>query len=302
MTSKAVQLLKLLSCNNTTSQEDVLRALNINAKMLPVLLQQVDNNNRGVVCFDKNSNSYVLSDKLNWLDPDIISQLLHVKQLPNYTIRLIAELDSTNNYMLNCLKRFEDKTIVVTEYQNDGRGRTDKKWSSKIGIDLTVSVLYKFEKHFEFELFPLVVAVAIIRLLKFYRVTTKIKWPNDVYLPNGDKIGGILIESGIRNDNRFIIVGVGLDNIWEFERNKLLVDFIEQLDTIINEYRIFGFGLIRQEWLDNCIHYLKFIEIYQDSKVIDSGININVSTSGKIVIKNMYGIKEYSPTSIKFSL
>lgn len=302
MTSKTVQLLKLLSCNNAISQEDILDVLNITPEMLPVLLQQIDNNNSGLVRLDKNNNSYILSKELNWFDPDLINQLLLARHLGNYKTRLIAELDSTNNYMLNCLDQFEDKTIVVTEYQNNGRGRTDKKWSSKIGIDLTVSLLYEFEKYFEFELFPLVVAVAVVRLLKFYRIAAKIKWPNDVYLANGDKIGGVLIESGVRKGNRFIIVGVGLDNIWGFERNKLLVDFIEQLDIIINEYRIMGFGLIRQEWLDNCIHYLQLIEIYQDGKVIDKGININVSTSGKIVIKNMHGIKEYSPTSIKFSL
>jgi BirA family biotin operon repressor/biotin-[acetyl-CoA-carboxylase] ligase len=52
------------------------------------------------------------------------------------------------------------------------------------------------------------VAGAIQRLAN---VETRVKWPNDVVVPERGKIAGILCEGGGRRDDTFIIAGIGIN-------------------------------------------------------------------------------------------
>lgn len=261
----------------------------------------------------------------NRLSLQRLNALFNLKHLSEYNLVIFQELCSTNSKLLENLELYPHKTILITEKQIQGKGRQQKSWVSEPFVDLTLSILYKFSVDFIHELMPLVMAVAIIRLLKMYGVKAQIKWPNDIYLlANRQKISGILVESRFidnpsLNSNmnnqvspsigstalskflRGVVIGIGLDNIWGYERNELLADLILHVDTVIKEYEIFGFSLLRQEWVDNCIHYMQPIQILQNDKVVDKGICLGLNIDGKIQIKSElanHQIKSYSPTSI----
>ena len=189
--------------------------------------------------------------------------------------------------------------MVIAEYQAGGRGRGQKKWISRVAQDITVSFLYWFDLAFNYELLPLITAVAINRMFKDFKLITKIKWPNDVMLADGTKIGGILIESGINNNMRFVVIGIGIDNNHAIERNLLLVELIRNIDNVIIQYQTFGFELLQREWLDNCIHYQKMVKIIKNGEVIQAGLNAGISSNGALQVQNDQGVvHEYLSNNI----
>ncbi|MFN7094863.1 MAG: biotin--[acetyl-CoA-carboxylase] ligase [Burkholderiales bacterium] len=244
------------------------------------------------------SSSIKLTRNLDWLNPQEIREGLAQLGHTEYTVKILGETLSTNTHIANNLVSLANKAAVIAEYQSKGRGRQDRQWQSKVATDLTVSVLYLFPPQFKFELLPLISAIAVNRLLKQFHLLTKIKWPNDVYTLDGTKIVGILVESGIRNEQRFVIVGIGLDNIIAVKRSELVCHLLNHLDQVIREYSLFGFTLLRQEWLDNCIHYNRKVEIYQNHKLIDSGINSDLTDTGQLIVKSANGVKQYISSNI----
>lgn len=221
----------------------------------------------------------------------------------NYNIIIFPELDSTNTYILNNLNALENNTIIVAELQTAGRGRFANKWNSQKSLGLTLSLLRLFDINLNIETLPLVVATAINRLLKQYHIPNKIKWPNDICDLSGNKIAGILLESGISKNSRYVVLGIGINDSFKVERNLFLASLIKQLDVAINEFLIAGFTLLSNEWLENCIHYNKTVGIYQSGKLVASGINIGLSESGAVLVKTSQNeVLAYISASLRFEV
>lgn len=229
-----------------------------------------------------------------------LGSLLDQSDLSHYNIIIHQQLDSTQMYALNNIHKFADNSVIVCENQISGIGRNGKVWVSRPYKDLMISFVHKFPLELKYDLLPLVIAVAVNRLFRHLQVAAKIKWPNDICLPDKTKVAGVLQSAKTLTNDRYIITGIGLDNIGNWERNKLLAELIKQVNNCLSEYKIFGFAVFRQEWLDNCIHYRKKISLYQAQNLLDSGIHTNLSVDGKIMIKDQNSgiIKEYSGSAI----
>ena len=62
-----------------------------------------------------------------------------------------------------------------------------------------------------FGLVSILSSIGIVEAIKYlYNINTKIKWPNDILAKN-KKIGGILVESKIINDETNIVIGIGIN-------------------------------------------------------------------------------------------
>ena len=236
----------------------------------------------------------------NPFDLNKLNALLALAGLKHYNITIHKQLDSTQSYALEHIEKFSDNSVIVCETQVAGVGRNGKVWTSRPYTDIMVSFVHEFPFEFEYELLPLVIAVALNRLFKYLRVATKIKWPNDIYLPDKTKIAGILQSARVLENKRCIITGIGLNNIANWERNNLLVELIHQINNVLSQYKVFGFTALHQEWLDNCIHHRKMISLYKGNKLLDRGIHIDLSQTGKIRIKdqNSGSVREYSGSAI----
>lgn len=297
--SKIINCLKLLS--KTTNQFELAKKLEINWLEVLELIGKINKIEPGLINTN-NGDGFTLTRKIDWINENKINKCLQTLEQTKYTVKVLPDTLSTNTYILNNLSSLTDKTIVTTEYQSKGRGRADKEWVSKIATDLTVSLLYFFEPEFNYELLPLVAAIGINRLLKQYRILNLIKWPNDIYLLDNSKIAGILLESGIRGDKRFVVMGIGLDNPTNIDRSILLSNLINHMDHVVTEYSVFGFAMFRREWLDNCLHYNKKVNLYQNGKILDSGINVDLTEDGDLVIKSKGLKKQYHGSNISLRI
>lgn len=229
-----------------------------------------------------------------------INQLLVFYGLEDYTVVVHEKLASTNKYAQDNLDQLTNNSVIVCEQQLAGVGRNDKAWLSRAYTDLTVSLIHSFPLDFSYELLPLVIAVAVNRLFKTLAVATKIKWPNDIYLLDKTKVAGILQTAHIQASKRHIITGIGLDNIGSWERNNLLVNLIKQVEATIAEYKTFGFTMLGQEWLDNCIHHRQLISLYKGTNLLDRGIHIDLTSNGGITLQGGLSdnVREYSGSAI----
>jgi len=113
------------------------------------------------------------------------------------SVRRLAEIDSTNRYLLDEARAgAPEGVVVVADYQHAGRGRLGRRWEAPAGSNLLVSVLLRPALAVE-ELHLCTVAVALAAADACERaagLVPQLKWPNDLVV--GDrKLAGILAES-----------------------------------------------------------------------------------------------------------
>jgi len=244
-----------------------------------------------------NQNGYYrVSRNLNYLQTTQLNQLLNQAGLA-YVVHLSDKLESTNGYALNHIEQLLPHTIISCEWQTAGRGRFGRKWLSTLATDLTLSLVYHFPLTVDLAVIPLVIAVALNRLLKNYGLANQIKWPNDIY-SQGTKIAGILVENIIRNQINHTVIGIGYDNIYKWERNQLLADLIINVEHTLREFDLFGFALLRQEWLDNCLHLKKNLTILQNGQIIAAGIHQDINEHGELVLQTATTVHTFASSSI----
>ena len=119
---------------------------------------------------------------------------------------------STNDIAHKLIKKKKIRpTIIVSEKQTKGRGTMGKKWISKKG-NLFLTIFFDMsKKNVDFEEFAVLNAYLLKSILvKKFSNKIKIKWPNDL-LFEGKKICGILQETVIYAEKKFLIIGIGIN-------------------------------------------------------------------------------------------
>lgn len=96
-------------------------------------------------------------------------------------------------------------TLVTAGEQTGGRGRQGRKWVAPPGRALLLSLVLR-ELHEHARLLPLAAGVAVAEVCG---PDACIKWPNDVLLPGGGKVAGILAEG--RPLEGWAVLGIGLN-------------------------------------------------------------------------------------------
>lgn len=180
--------------------------------------------------------------------------------LQNKNIEYFDTISSTNTVLKEralCGER--ENTILVSEYQTQGRGRLGKSFFSPKGCGVYLSYLIRPDiKANDATFITVAAAVAMTRALKeVLKFDTQIKWVNDIYY-NDKKLSGILTEAGIRSDGTldYAVLGVGINiknpqggypeefaykttnieniigKITEYEKCSLIASFINNFDKI----------------------------------------------------------------------
>ena len=119
---------------------------------------------------------------------------------------------STNDIAHKLIKKKKIRpTIILSEKQTKGRGTMGKKWISKKG-NLFLTIFFDMtKKKIDFNKFAVLNAYLLKSILfKNFSDKIKIKWPNDL-LFEGKKICGILQETVISAEKKFLIIGVGIN-------------------------------------------------------------------------------------------
>ncbi len=120
-------------------------------------------------------------------------------QVSGFKVLEYEELDSTNNQAEKLgWSLLEDKMVVLTRKQTQGRGQIGNRWESEPEKNISMTVVFRPEELVAGEQFAIsmVIALGACDFISRYVEGCSVKWPNDIYV--GDKkISGILIEHAI---------------------------------------------------------------------------------------------------------
>lgn len=139
--------------------------------------------------------------------------------LPNFTVEVLQEIDSSNTELMRRAKAGQiEPILLVAEKQTAGRGRLGREWHDlaeraetlpaltfSLGLPLAPA---------DWSGLSLAVGLSIAQTL---HPEIGLKWPNDLWL-NDRKLAGILIETCAVGQARYVVVGVGI-NITEPAEN-----------------------------------------------------------------------------------
>lgn len=136
---------------------------------------------------------------------------------PHRSFRVVrlAEVDSTNRYVLDAAHAGEPEgLVVVADHQSAGRGRLGRTWEAAPGSSLLLSVLLRPRRRVD-ELHLCTAAVALAMADAVREVagfTPDLKWPNDLVV-EGRKLAGVLAEAdlGASGVVRAVVVGIGIN-------------------------------------------------------------------------------------------
>ena len=137
--------------------------------------------------------------------------------LPNFTVEILPEIDSTNTELVRRARAGQtDPILLVAERQTAGRGRLGRQWQSDLSggqTTLCFSVGMPLAPP-DWSGLSLAVGVAVAQSL---HADIRLKWPNDLWYQNR-KLAGILIETaampgvaGGSASSRYAVVGVGIN-------------------------------------------------------------------------------------------
>lgn len=130
-----------------------------------------------------------------------------------FTILRFDSLPSTNTEAARQAARGASEGLcVVAREQTEGRGRQQRRWSSPADAGLYFSIILR--PQLEMRAWPLLSLMAALAvedaLSDVCRLSTDIKWPNDLYA-GGRKLCGILAETVETVTGRACILGIGIN-------------------------------------------------------------------------------------------
>ena len=134
------------------------------------------------------------------------------------TLIYFPELDSTNRFAAYLVSKTRPRpgTVILTDFQHEGRGQNGRSWYGSKGKNLYFTLILRpsLEARHAYIInaaFALAIRRSVEACLGPDPLTCSIKWPNDV-LCDGKKIAGILIQNVIQGKNvRYMLAGVGLN-------------------------------------------------------------------------------------------
>ena len=131
-----------------------------------------------------------------------------------FKIFKFKKVESTNNSAIRILRNSDiDYGMVIANEQKSGRGQYGKKWISYNG-NLFISFFYKLN-HLTISLkqITLINCLLVKKLISiYYKKKITYKKPNDLLI-NKKKICGILQEKISKHNNKYLIVGIGINLI-----------------------------------------------------------------------------------------
>jgi BirA family biotin operon repressor/biotin-[acetyl-CoA-carboxylase] ligase len=122
------------------------------------------------------------------------------------------KVKSTNNTAIRLIRRGIDSGVVSADAQTKGKGQRGNKWISKKG-NLFISIFFKVNNKLSLKKITNI-NLSIIKKIISSQIGEKIyiKLPNDILIYK-KKVSGILQEIMYKNNNKYLIVGIGINVI-----------------------------------------------------------------------------------------
>jgi len=205
-------------------------------------------------------------------------------------IKYFETISSTNEYLKE--NNNEHGFVVVSNEQSKGKGRLGRVWNSNKNDGLYISILLK--PSIEIQRIPFITIIAgssIIKALNNLNIEANIKWPNDIII-NNKKIGGILSELIIKNNEKNVIVGIGIN----IKARRFDDELKEKATSIENE----GYEVLKEDLIKNILEeFNKLYCEYVDNFDVKTIIDIHRKNSA-IINKNIYVINKDKKELMKY--
>jgi len=122
------------------------------------------------------------------------------------------KVKSTNNTAIRLIRKGIDSGVVSANVQTKGKGQRGNKWISKKG-NLFISIFFKVNSKLSLKKIT-TINLSILKKIISSQIVGKIyiKLPNDILIYK-KKVSGILQEIMYKNNNKYLIVGIGINII-----------------------------------------------------------------------------------------
>ena len=122
------------------------------------------------------------------------------------------KVKSTNDTAIRLIKSGIESGVVLADIQTKGKGQRGNKWISKKG-NLFISIFFKINSKLSLKKITKD-SLSILKKIISSQITGKIdiKLPNDILIYK-KKVSGILQEIMYKNNNKYLIVGIGINVI-----------------------------------------------------------------------------------------
>jgi len=170
-----------------------------------------------------------------------------------FKIFKFKKVTSTNDVAINLIrKKKEEIGCVYADVQTQGRGTHGKKWISNKG-NFFGSIFFPLKYNYPpFNEFTIINPIIISSVIKQFcaKKSINLKFPNDVFV-NKKKICGVLQETIVFNNKKFLIIGIGLNIVSspdiknKYQATNILLETkkkpknVEIVNLIILSYRKF---------------------------------------------------------------
>lgn len=255
---------------------------------------------------------------LDKLDSKLINKYLAEKSLQSLVDLNVFDCISSTNDSVMALGRCNKKQYVacIANQQSEGRGRNGNVWQSPANSNIYMSVgcYFKLSQLDGLSGLSLACGVAICRYLQSLDLPVSLKWPNDILLDN-KKLAGILIETRIRSDQVFVVIGIGMnvnmseaaadkiDQSWTDlykalapthgspERNYLVAQLLAAIIDCCVDYSQSGFESFLDDWYRLDILLGRNVTIKLDNKEIKAkvlglddsyGLQVDINNEEKV--------------------
>ncbi len=217
-----------------------------------------------------------------------------------------GSIDSTNNCARTMANAWAPEgTLVVAEFQTEGKGRLGRSWNSNAEQNLTFSIVLRPGVTSEvLNLLPLLAGVAVAEAIREVSgQEVECKWPNDLLI-GGRKVCGILMEGALReNGLEFVVAGFGINVNQmefpqeiagratslrltcgrEFNREDLLRSVLQHFERLYRAGREEQFVSIPRLWAEHTRMLGKPLEVRSNESTL-SGIAVRIAPDGGLVV------------------
>ena len=140
-------------------------------------------------------------------------------------------VDSTNDVAIRRIKKGKIKpAIILANSQNKGRGQYGRQWVSYKG-NIFMTIYFNINKNMSIKYLTKKVYITLKKSLeKFVSEKITIKLPNDLLI-KGHKVCGILQETINYNNNKFFIVGIGINLVKSPKITNKHVSFLQKYNN-----------------------------------------------------------------------
>nr|WP_321268763.1 bifunctional biotin--[acetyl-CoA-carboxylase] ligase/biotin operon repressor BirA [uncultured Tolumonas sp.] len=263
----------------------------------------------GLEIFSITGKGYRLNTPLDLLNTETLQHLA-----AGAPIHTCAVIDSTNQYMMAQLERWQKGECLLAESQTAGRGRRGRQWHSPFGSQFIMSMYWRLDDGPSAAMgLSLAIGVAVVQALESagYR-DLSLKWPNDIYMARR-KLAGILVEmSAAVGGICHLVIGVGVNlNLPDaviaqldqpcahlaeqpvvVERNQLSATIIQALRNALALFEKQGLTAFLMDWNRLDIFMQQPVKVLLGNQVIH-GIYCGIDGQGNMLLQDQDGMHKF---------